>query len=126
MSTKEVHLNFIAQNGSFKLNYNNTIFNIEEFQILEKYGHWFKALTEEVLEPFTDAQIRFIEVMEKKEPPITIYEKTWYRYINRFALESKLDLTLNYTVEKDSFYSREDAKQNKRVMFGVNSSIHKG
>jgi hypothetical protein len=43
-SLKEKHINFLKSKGEFYIDCSLGIFNQEERESLEKYGHWFKAL----------------------------------------------------------------------------------
>ena len=45
MSTKQEHLDLIASKGRFVIYCSITVFATEEIELLEKYGHWFNALT---------------------------------------------------------------------------------
>lgn len=51
MSTKQDHLNYIKEKGSFTVDCDHHIFKPGELEILKKYGHWFHALAMGILEP---------------------------------------------------------------------------
>ena len=70
------------------------IFNTEEREILEKYGHWFKALISGELEPYTEKQRLFMKWQRRKTtrlppPPPRVEEKTWFKYTKRKEIEEK-------------------------------------
>ena len=56
---KEEHLDFLSKKGIFKMDCSHTLFSNEEIEILERYGHWFKALISGELEPYTEKQRLF-------------------------------------------------------------------
>lgn len=55
-------------------------FTPEEVGRLEKYGHWFAALSEGHLKPNTPAQERFVECMRGNCDPESSDEQLWRRY----------------------------------------------
>ncbi len=64
MRTKAGHLAYLNQKGTFDLEGDTAIFNNEEIEMLEKWGHWYKGLTDGELIPFTELQNRFVGVMK--------------------------------------------------------------
>jgi uncharacterized protein YifE (UPF0438 family) len=110
---KLIHKEYLSSHGSFHIECSLGIFNDEEIEILEKYGHWFQALHEEILLPFTSKQERFIRVANGEEHPFSIEEWAWLKYINRLKIEARYGERLNaiYVPEDDTFYSRDMAKQ---------------
>lgn len=123
---KLIHLEYLSSHGPFHIDCSLGIFNFEEIEILEKYGHWFQALHEGILLPFTSKQERFIRVANGKEHPFSIEEWAWLKYINRKNIETRYGERLNaiYVSEDDTFYSRGMAKQLKKTMFKVIKDNH--
>jgi uncharacterized protein YifE (UPF0438 family) len=126
MSSKQDHLIYIQVKGEFIVNCNHKIFHPDEIKVLEKFGHWFLALTTGILEPISDGQKEFIRVANNEITPITIAEKAWHKYLGRKAIETKAGESLNiqYQIEEDTFYNREMAKKQKRMMFGEVQKNH--
>jgi uncharacterized protein YifE (UPF0438 family) len=126
MSSKEKHQEFIMQKGPFKIDCNLAIFSNEEIGVLERWGHWFKALVEDELKPFTESQKRFIEVFNGESDPFTLEEIAWFKYQGRKAVEEKYGdrLKVSYEEEVDTFYSREDWKKINQITYGTISQIH--
>jgi uncharacterized protein YifE (UPF0438 family) len=117
---KKTHFNYIEAKGKFTVACNHIIFSDIEIELLEKYGHWFEALTSGELSPFNPEQKQFVEAARLNIPPQTDYEKVWVKYIKRRQIESKAGSIL-YTSpmpEDDTFYSRDMAINLKRKMFG--------
>ncbi len=116
-SPKAQHLSYIKEHGKFDIDCSCAIFNEEEICILQKYGHWFKALTEGILEPVSDMQQRFVAIARGEDEPFSIEEKAWYKYLGRKKLEEKDGEKLNvrYQVEDDKWYSNDDIKKMRSV-----------
>jgi len=126
MDSKGEHLDFLSRKGLFEVDCSHEIFNITELALLEKWGHWFMALTSGDLLPFTEAQKRFISVMKREAKPETIEEVAWFKYLGRKAVEKKYgdSLSVRYQTEEDTFYSREDKKKLNRITFATMCSNH--
>ncbi len=127
MSTRKQHIAYIEEKGKFHIDCSRNIFSAEEISILEKYGHWFHALSNGILEPVTDMQREFIMVANEQKTPITPAEISWHKYNGRKRIEAKLGDRLNvqYIPETDSFYNREMAKQQHKMMFNEMSKNHR-
>jgi uncharacterized protein YifE (UPF0438 family) len=127
MDSKGEHLEYIAHRGLYSIDCDTKVFSPEEIQVVEKWGHWFKALISGDLNPFTEAQKRFIKVMKREVEPCTLEEKAWFRYIGRKAVEKQYGdrLSIKYTPEEDTFYSREDKKKMNRITYGTITGIHR-
>lgn len=127
MSTRGEHLEYISERGLFSLDCSPKIFSHEEIQVIEKWGHWFHALLSGELKPFTGAQVRFIQVMNREVEPQTMEEKAWFKYLGRIAVEKKYGdrLGIKYSAEEDTFYSREDKKKLNRITYGTIAGIHR-
>ncbi len=127
MATKHNHLQYLKEKGRFKVDCGLVIFSREEIEILEKYGHWFQALTNGELQPITELQENFIRVAKGEKKPFSEFEQAWFRYLGRKRIEAQYGDSLNarYEPESDSFYNREMAKQQKRIMFNVIRKTHK-
>jgi hypothetical protein len=67
MDFKQKHLFYIQNRQPFKLKCKTVTFSNDQIEILEKYGHWFQALTEGEIEPITELQHEFIKVAKKRE-----------------------------------------------------------
>ncbi len=46
MKTKAEHIEYLKEKGPFDLEGDAVIFNNEEIEMLEKWGHWYKGLTD--------------------------------------------------------------------------------
>lgn len=55
-------------------------FTNEEIAVLEKYGGWLEDLENGKIKPFTIDQIHFLNVVAKKLPPKTTFERAWLKY----------------------------------------------
>lgn len=124
---KSRHLAYIKEKGSFQINCSTKIFNPEEIEILKKYGHWFQALGDGTLTPYTDGQRRLVRVIQNEEPPQTIHEKAWFKYLGRLRIEAQYGESLHaqYEPEDDTFYNREMAKKVRSTMFKVTRENHR-
>ncbi len=127
MSTKQEHLDLIATRGKYFLDCNLGSFSTEEIEILEKYGHWFWALTSGVLEPISDLQQRFVLVATGKEDPFSLYEVAWWKFLDQRAYEERrrIRVTIQYKPQVDTFHNRDMLKQQKSLMFKVTRDNHK-
>lgn len=112
MDTKGEHLEYLSYKGRFTIDCSHEIFSPEEILVLEKWGHWFKALASGDLKPFTEAQERFIKETTEKKRTGTIYEIAWRKYMFRKKIEKvqREKLKTRNTMEDNIFYSREDKK----------------
>jgi len=126
MISKGEHLEYISQKGLFTIDCDLKIFTKKEIEILEKWGHWFIALTSGELKPFTEMQERFIKVMNGELKPSAAEETAWFKYLGRKSVERKFGdrLRVQYEAEHDSFYSREDKKLMNKITYSTISRIH--
>lgn len=110
MDIKEEHLRYLRTKGEFTVDCSHVIFSLEEIEILQKYGHWFRALMNGTLIPFTELQKRFIAVMNHDEDPFSFEEKAWFKYLGRKKLEIEKpeSFRINYMFEEDMFFTRDD------------------
>jgi uncharacterized protein len=110
MKDKAEHIKYLKSKGDFNINCCNSIFSNYEIEILKKYGNWFLGLTNGDLKPFSESQERFLQVANDKRKPETEMEKTWFKYLGRQKLEveNPEKFKLNYKIEDDSFFSRDD------------------
>ena len=110
MSNKKEHFKYIELKGEFNIRCSNAIFSNLEIILLKKYGYWFSALINDNLEPITKIQEEFILKFKEVKIPVTFQEKAWFKYIGRLKLEkeSPEKFKLNYSLQEDDFFSRED------------------
>ena len=114
------HNKLLREEGIFTIDCNTIIFSSEEIEILEKYGHWFRALTDGVLYPTTEKQRLFVEMTKGNREPFSIEEKAWFKYFKRKQLEYREnDKSYNTPrLDQHSFYSEEGLTSLKNSMFG--------
>lgn len=122
-----LHKNYLKQKGRFTIDCNNIIFSDEEIEIIEKYGHWFKAICNGDLEIITERQRRFVQAMKGEREPFSPEEVAWHKYLGRKEVEAKYGdkLDYNYMPEEDGFYSREMIKNQQLMMFRIISEEYK-
>ena len=127
MTIRNNHLSHIKLKGSFNIDCNRIIFSDEEIEILEKWGHWFEGLMSGELTPFTEAQVRFIKVINGESEPFSLEEKAYFKYLGRKSVEMKYGdrLKIRYEVTDDTFYSRDDKKKMNRLTYGTIAGIHR-
>jgi len=127
MTDRKIHTDYIQQKGPFVVDCNRAIFTEEELEILEKWGHWFRALTDGELTPVTRRQELFVEGARGKREPVSVEEQAWFKYLGRKRVEQKMGdrLKVNYEYQDDGFYTRADAKQLRKMMYRVNSRLHR-
>lgn len=127
MTDKQQHVEFIKSKGNFQIDCKTNIFNIDEIEILKKYGHWFKALCDGTLNSITELQNRFIQVANGEIEPFSLEEKAWFKYLGRKKVEAKYGDSLDrvYYPEEDTFYNREMYKKQRSTMYGVMNENHR-
>lgn len=127
MRDKGEHLEYVANKGLFNVDCSHEIFSTEELQILEKWGYWFMGLTSGDLQPYTEAQERFIKVMKKEVKPVTLEERAWFKYLGRKAVVKKYGDRINvrYKDEDNAFYSRQGRNKMLRINFGTMNWNHR-
>ncbi|HEV2480056.1 MAG TPA: DUF413 domain-containing protein [Puia sp.] len=123
----KAHSEYLKEKGKFIINCRQDIFKPQEIEVLEKYGHWFEALTNGTLLPFNAVQAQFIEVAQSRREPETDYEWTWSKYIKRRKIEAEKGDVLHKSPAPvdDTFYSRDMAKKLKGIMFKETRENHK-
>ncbi|MBW1612893.1 MAG: DUF413 domain-containing protein [Deltaproteobacteria bacterium] len=126
MNTRKEHIEYIEVRGQFTIDCSTKIFSMEEIEILKKWGHWFTGLVSGELKPISEAQERFIDVINGEKEPFTTEEKTWFKYLGRKAVEKRYGdrLKVSYEAEVDTFYSREDKKKMNRINYGTICQVH--
>ena len=127
LSSKEKHLQFLAEAGKFEVKCSHAIFSTEELEALEHCGHWLQALATGALPPISAAQQRFVEVAQGQRMPVSLHEKAWFKYLGRTRLEAEKGdaLKIEYHVLEDSFYSRDMVKQLRRSMRSTLGEAHR-
>ena len=110
MSNKKEHLKYIELKGEFSIRCSNAIFSNLEIILLKKYGYWFSALINGDLELITKYKKSLFWHSKEVKTPLTFQEKAWFKYIGRLKLEkeSPEKFKLNYSLQEDDFFSRED------------------
>src|SRR5690606_12601334 len=77
-----------------------------EVHLLERYGWWLMGLQRRWIEPFTDAQRRFVDVFNGlggagSLPGITQeYEKLWYKY--KWMVVDEIEQKEGYAIEREA------------------------
>jgi uncharacterized protein len=127
MKTKAEHLEYLKQKGPFDLEGDTAIFNNEEIQLLQQWGHWYNGLSSGELIPFTELQRRFVSVMKGEFDPFSLDEHAWFRYLGRKRVKEQKGDRFNpqHHIEDDNFYSREMVKMQRSTMFKVMSENHR-
>lgn len=127
MNTKAEHLAYIKQKGSFDLEGDTAIFNHEEIQMLQQWGHWYNGLTSGELIPFTELQSRFVSIMNGEFSPFSLHEKVWFRYLGRKRVKEQKGDRFNsqHRIEDDTFFSRDMVKKQRSTMFKVMRENHR-
>ena len=127
MSLKDEHNQYRKEHGKYKIDCDTQIFNHNEIEILEKYGHWFKALVDGTLEPFTESQKNFISVFNGTESPVSVEEKAWFKYLGRKNWEqSRGDRkNIQYSYQEEGFYTREDKKKMNKMQYSEMMKNHR-
>ncbi len=120
MDIKRQHKHYLTK-GMFNLGSAKVIFNQEERQLLEQRGHWYKALTDGILTPTTEAQKAFVIATTGTKKPIDVIHLVWWRYLRRVKLMSEHQDygKQKHTVKKDTFYTREAYKQMHPKMYAA-------
>ena len=123
---RKEHLTYLKEHGPYTMDCSCEIFNNDQIEIIKQYGHWFKALVDGTLEPYTQSQRDFIEVINGNRDPVSIEEQTWFLYIKRKEFEKKYGerLKRRYTLDDDPFYSRKDVWKLRGGMMGTIHSTH--
>lgn len=122
-----LHKNYLKQKGRFSIDCNTIIFSSEEIEILQRFGHWFKALCNGDLEIITERQRRFVAAIKGEREPFSPEEVAWHKYLGRKRVEAKYGdkLEYSYMPEEDGFYSREMHKTQQLLMFRIIGEEHK-
>ncbi|MAP55114.1 MAG: hypothetical protein CL605_09450 [Altibacter sp.] len=115
---KKIHLKFLKEQGPFTIACNHIIFSNEEISLLQKYGHWFRALENGELPPITEKQRLFVEVASGKKTPVSFEEYTWFKYKARLRIEEQKGdiLYRTPTYIENGFYTRDDYNKQKKQM----------
>jgi len=126
-ANKREHLTYIKDKGRFVLDCNHQFFSENEVEILEKFGHWFDALAQGILKPFTELQERFVLVSKFEVPPFSPEEETWVKYLGRERVEKQYGDSLNkqYALKDCTFLNRDMQRQQNKINFSVISSNHR-
>ena len=123
---KKEHLAYLKKCGPYEMDCSCEIFNNDQINLIRQFGHWFKALVEGVLEPYTQSQRNFIDVMKGDSDPVSFEEQTWFLYMKRKEYEKKFAdrLKRRYSLDEDPFYNRRDVGKLRGGMMGTIHSTH--
>jgi hypothetical protein len=120
------HVAYLKEAGPYTMACSCEIFNNEQIEIIKKYGHWFTALVDGTLEPFTQSQRQFVEVIKGEADPVSIEEQAWRLYTMRKEYERKHSerLKRKYSLDEDPFYNRADVGKLRGGMMGTINQTH--
>lgn len=123
---KERHLHYAGQHP-FPFGCDPRLFSEEQYALITRWGHWYQALADGLLEPITEAQRVFIAAVRGSSPPTEPHAEAWWRYRMRLVIEARHGDAMHrsHQLEDDTFLSRDMAKQMRRTMGGVNLREHK-
>lgn len=116
---EELHKNYIRSKGRFEIDCNTVIFSSEEIGMLEKWGHWYRALCNGDVELYSEKQRRIVQTANGDREPFSIEEQVWNKYLGRKKVEAKYGdkLEYNYVPEADNFFSRDLNKNQQLSIF---------
>ena len=116
-----IHINYLKQKGRFNIDCNISIFSSEEIELLQRYGHWFKAICVGNLEIITERQRRFVQAINGERKPFSPEEVAWHKYQGRKEIEAKYGdkNEYNYMPEEEGFYSEDLYKNQQLSMFRI-------
>ena len=77
-------------NAPFHLECSGEIFSDEELDLLNRFGAWMQALHTGQIQPTTDKQNRFIEVMKGVAEPESDFEHVFAKLLMRREVESEM------------------------------------
>lgn len=108
------HLRYINQ-GNFKIeSFFSKTLKDREVEILEKYGHWFQALSDDVIIPITKDQMVFLDEVRSKDIEVSIHAKIWRIYMYRKSHEAELHK--EYHADQNPLWTDEDYQAYKKMM----------
>lgn len=88
------------------------VFSEEEKGVLKKYGFWLEALATGAIPPVTPLQEQFLRVCDDKAEPLTIFERAWWKLIQRRKFETLPKYDRSYiarTIRETSFGHTDDS-----------------
>lgn len=120
----EIHKQYVREKGTFVIKCNAVIFTIEQVEMLLKFGHWFQALCDGTLKPFTEKQRRFIQAINGDREPFSEEEVVWSMYQHRLQLEKEHGnhLQYNFIPEEEGFFREEMYKDIQAKLFSFKDS----
>ena len=123
---KEKHLDYLEGKGRFKINLKRNLLTPEEERIVERWGHWFQALTNGTLQPYTEMQKNLVRVGKREALPVSVEECAWFKYNERKKIEEKYpDISdSKYTYQEEGCYTRKMARQMKNIMMSEMGKNH--
>lgn len=95
----------------FVIRCSRAIFSEEEIHLLERYGKAFERLSDGSQTPTTEAQRRFVEVAVGRAEPVSIYERTWVKYLARLEWEREPSNRMAMATRRQFPDDRDDWKQ---------------
>ncbi len=116
-----IHINYLKQKGRFTIDCNSSIFSTEEIEIVQRYGHWFKAICDGDLEIITERQRRFVQAMKGEREPFSPEEVAWHKFLGRKKVEAKYGDKdeYDYMPEEEGYYSNDLYKNQQLSMFRI-------
>ena len=127
MKHKKQHIAYKKKHGRFIIDCNTDAFSTEEILTIEKHGHWFQALCDEKLIPYTYLQERFIRVYKRELEPFSVEENAWLKYNDQKDSEIKPGDSRNqlHLSHVNPFYTDEMYRSQKRMMYGEMKKNHR-
>lgn len=102
----------------FVIRCSRAIFSEEEIHLLKRYGQVFEPLSDLSQTPTTEAQRRFVEVPVGRAEPVSIYERTWAKYLARLEWEREPSNRMAMAPRRQLPDDREDWKQMRGAVWG--------
>lgn len=108
----------MSENGRFVIRCSREIFSTEEIAVLERYGRQLERLANGKRAPETVAQHRFVEAVQGRLEPETIYERAWAKYAWRLEWERKPENRAAMGKRRQMPDDREDWKRMRGAVWG--------
>ena len=102
----------------FVIRCSRVIFSTEEIDLLERYGGELERLASGERPPETAAQQRFVDAIQGRTEPQTVYERMWAKYVWRLKWEAKPENRAAMGERRSMPDDREDWKRMSGVVWG--------